>query len=95
MKTISEHDQMLINEATKMAQEQSEKFFNYFGLRGEELEYARREFDEFLKDWNEAGMGRGFFDSPLGRKAFMVGFFRGRNTNRKDIDSLLKNQANL
>jgi hypothetical protein len=79
---LSENDQKLIDEVVEKMAKESDKFFNYFGLTGEEREYARKEAQEFIKDFSEANMGRGFFDSPLGRKAFMVGWFRGRNTFR-------------
>lgn len=81
-KQLSDSDQALINEAIAKAKIESDKFFNYFGLRDAEKEYATKEFEAFLEDWKEADMGRGFFDSPLGRRAFMVGWFRGRNTFR-------------
>ncbi len=71
-------------EAFKEIQKNNDAFFNYFGLRGEERNMAANELDVFLEDFKDAKMGRGFFDSPLGRKAFMVGYFRGRSSNKKD-----------
>ena len=75
-------DEQLIDEAMREVEAKNRKFFEYFGLRDYELEYAKQECEQFIKDFAEAKMGRGFFDSPLARKAFMVGFYRGRNTMR-------------
>jgi hypothetical protein len=62
----------------------SEKFFKYFGLNGLELAYAQTECEEFVRDFAEANLGAGFYHAPIARKAFMIGFFRGRNTLRGD-----------
>lgn len=77
----------LMDEAMSNAKERSDKFFQYFGIRGDELEIADAEHRQFLEDFSEAGMGRGFFDSPLARKAFMVGYYRGSNRFRPMEDA--------
>lgn len=75
----------LIEEQKQLAEKREKSFFDHFGIKDEEKEFIMPFYKSFLEDFKKAGMGRGFFDSPLGRKSFFVGFFRGRIELKKRI----------
>lgn len=56
------------------AQARTDRFFERHGLTRADVELAHAEYKKFCED--EEKFGKHFYTSPLGFKAFAVGFFK-------------------
>lgn len=82
MAELSDQDKKYLEEARIRAEKESAAFFEFHGLREDEIKTAHVEYRAFLEEDSMREGGKSFFNSPLGRKAFIVGFCRGKTYGR-------------
>lgn len=74
---FSLEDQKLIDESIAKGRERDRKFFEFHKIAEPQLIAGDAAYKAFLNAEEKRGE-KGFFNSPLGRKAFILGFSMGR-----------------
>lgn len=82
---IAKEDLERMRKSIAEQEERSQKFYDYFEVEKQLFAEAALAHSEFCSKFDKSGLGRGFFQTPVAKKAFVIGYLMGKNSRNENM----------